>query len=79
MKKKKFFSNLEKKKAETKVITRLIVNGKVIQTQHEILEAQKKYSSKLYEKQRCQESQFDFFNNSINKLSEIEKETCDDN
>ena len=54
----KYFANLEKKRAESKVISRLNINGKIITNQVEILKKEKSYYGKLYRKQEQKNSSF---------------------
>ena len=65
----KYFSSLEKKQAEKKIILKLNVNGKIITDIKDILNAQSLFYSKLYEKRRTQASSFIFFNNSMPSIS----------
>ena len=69
----KYFANLEKKRAESKVISRLNINGKIITNQAEILKGEKSYNGKLYRKQEQKNSSYNFFDNNINKLNERQK------
>ena len=74
----KYFANLEKKKSETKLINRLLVNNEILTDQTKILKATEEfYKKKLYEKKETKDSDFDFFDNTINKLSETEADSCD--
>ena len=50
----KHLKSLEKQKAESKIISKLIVDGKTINDQNEILDEQRQYYKKLYEKQIIQ-------------------------
>ena len=55
----------------------LNLNGKITQNQNEIQKAQKDFYSKLYEKQKEQNSSINFFNDSINKLTDLDKNKCE--
>ena len=68
----KYFANLEKKNSETKLINRLLVNNEILTDQTKILKATEEFYKNLYE-----DSAFDFFDNTINKLSETEADSCD--
>ena len=73
----KYFANLEKKKSETKLINRLLVNNEILTDQTKILKATEEFYKNLYEKKETKDSAFDFFDNTINKLSETEADSCD--
>ena len=73
----KYFANLEKKRAESKDISRLNINGKIITNQAEILKEEKSYYGKLYRKQEQKNSSYNFFHNNINKLNETDQNKCD--
>ena len=72
-----YFANLEKKKAENKVIKRLSVNNNIITEQKDILKEKMKFYQKLYSKHNQTNSKIEFFDNNINKLNNIEQNTCD--
>ena len=72
-----FFSSMEKKHAEKKIISRLNVNDRIITDQKEILEETKQYYANLYSKKECGDTNYDFFDNSIKKLNENEKISCE--
>ena len=72
-----YFSNLEKKRAESKTITRLNVNGKDITNQSDIRSAQHHFYSNLYKKKRTESSTINFFNDSIKKLNQNNKLKCE--
>ena len=78
----KYFANLEKKNSETKLINRLLVNNEILTDQTKILKATEEFYKKkyiyIYEKKEIKDSAFDFFDNTINKLSETEADSCDD-
>ena len=65
------------KEAESKSMSVLNINGKITHNQNEIQRAQKEFYSKLYEKQNEQYSSINFFNSSINKLTDINKNKCE--
>ena len=71
MKNSKYFTSLEKKKSESKVISRLNVNGNIITEKREILSEQKHHYENLYSKI---ESSFD---ENISKLNENDQINCD--
>ena len=73
----KYFSNLEKKRAESKIITKLTINGTVIANQKLIRNEQKKFYESLYAKKDTSESNINFFENHINKLNNIEQSSCE--
>ena len=72
-----YFSNLEKKRAESKKITRLSCNNNEIHKSKEILQETKRFYSELYNNVPTSNEDFDFFNNAnVNKLSDIQQELC---
>ena len=73
----KYFANLEKKRAKSKVISRLNINGRIITNQAEILKEKKAYYGKFYRKQEQKNSSYNFFDNNINKLNETDQNKCD--
>ena len=73
----KYFSNLEKKRAESKIITKLTINGTVTANQKLIRNEQKKFYESLYSKTETSESTINFFDNHVNKLNDIEQSTCE--
>ena len=72
-----FFANLEKKRAESKIISRLNVDGKITNDQVEILKQEKLYYQKLYAKQELKSSVYNFFDNTTPKLNENEQNLCE--
>ena len=72
----KYFASLEKKKSESKIISRLNVNGNIITGKREILLEQKHYYENLYKKRESSNSSIDFFDESISKLNEKEHISC---
>ena len=68
----KYFANLEKKRAESKVISRLSINGRIITNQ-----AEKSYYGIFYKKQEQKNSLYNFFDNNIDKLNETDQNKCD--
>ena len=72
-----YFANIEKKKAENKVIKRLNVKNNIITEQKDILKEEMKFYQKLYSKHNQTNSKIEFFDNNINKLNNIEQNTCD--
>ena len=73
----KYFASLEKKKAESKTISRLNVNGTLITNQKSILSEEKQFYEKLYSKKEQINSTIDFFDNSLPKLSENDRNSCE--
>ena len=73
----KYFSNIEKKKSEAKIINRLKLNGDIISDTSDILNASMLFYSKLYCKKDQDESDIDFFNTSMPKLNDLEKQKCE--
>ena len=57
----KYFSSLEKKQAEKKVISKLNFNNCIITDINDILNAQSTFYSKLYEQRKTKESEYNFF------------------
>ena len=73
----KYFSNLEKKRAESKIITKLNINGNITSHQPTIRNEQKQFYANLYAKRETNESSINFFNNNITKLNNIDKTSCE--
>ena len=73
----KYFASLEKKRSENKTLTRLRINDTINTNQKEILQETELYYKKLYDKKETQHSRFDFFDDSVQKLNETEKQTCE--
>ena len=73
----KYFASLEKKKSESKIISRLNVNGHITTDKHEILSEQKKYYETLYKIREPSNSTINFFDENIPKLSEQESNSCE--
>ena len=73
----KYFASLEKKRSEGKVISRLLINNEINTNQTEILSETEFYYKKLYNKRDTQNSRLNFFDDSIDKLNEINKQTCE--
>ena len=73
----KYFSNLEKKKAEQKLITKLNIKGNICKNQEEIRQEQFRFYKTLYAKKESQTSDINFFNPKIEKLTEIHKDKCE--
>ena len=69
----KYFASLEKKKADSKIITNLNVDGKQITNQSEIRKAQKNYYENLYDRKNTQNPSINFFNDTMNKLDDEAK------
>ena len=75
----KYFSNLEKKQSEKKIIKSLRQNGNKITDIQKIMQMQSSFYTNLYKKRVIKDSSYNFFNNSINKISEHEKNKCEGN
>ena len=73
----KYFASLEKKRAESKLITRLNIKGKITTDQNEILKEEKSYYEKLYSKHDLKQSSYNFFDNNVEKLDEVEQNICE--
>ena len=73
----KYFSALEKKHAETKIINRLNENNKILTDQTEILQATQQFYSNLYSKKECNTTNNMFFENPNTKLNDEEKMSCE--
>ena len=73
----KLFSNLEKKRSESKIIKQLNVKGTLIKNQEEILEQQQIFYENLYKRRDRRPSRYDFFNNNMNKLDQDNKALCE--
>ena len=73
----KYFSSLERKKAEKKTINQLNINGKLSTNQEDIFKELKRFYSKLYDRKECSSSSQNFFRHDINKLNQTEKESCE--
>ena len=58
-------------------MAKININGNIIENQTHIRNEQKKFYSTLYEKKEKIHPSIDFFNNNIDKLSEIEKDKCE--
>ena len=69
----KYFASLEKKKADSKIITNLNVDGKQITNQSEIRTAQKNYYESLYDRKNTQNPSINHFNDTMNKLDDEAK------
>ena len=73
----KFFASLEKKKAESKIISRLNIKGTIITDQKDILNEEKSYYENLFSKKDLKNTSYNFFDNNVEKLDEIEQHMCD--
>ena len=63
---------MEKKNADSKVITHLNVDGRELKKQSEIRVAQTEFYENLYDRRDTNQSSINFFNDNMNKLdSEI--------
>ena len=65
------------KRAESKIISRLNVNGNLITNQKSILEEEKTFYKNLYSQKEQANSNTDFFDDSLPKLNEIESNSCE--
>ena len=73
----KLFSNLEKKRSESKIIKQLNIKGTLIKNQEEILKQQQIFYENLYKKRDRLPSRYNFFNNNMNKLDQNNKSLCE--
>ena len=73
----KYFASLEKKKSESKLISRLTINNQTTTDQTEILKATEDFYKNLYKTKESKNSADNFFDDTMKKLNEIEKESCD--
>ena len=73
----KFFASLEKKKAESKIISRLNIKGTIITDQKDILNEEKSYYENLFSKKDLKSTSYNFYDNNVEKLDEIEQHMCD--
>ena len=73
----KYFASLEKKKSESKLISRLTINNQTTTDQTEILKATEDFYKNLYKTKESKNSAYNFFDDTMKKLNEIEKESCD--
>ena len=74
----KYFSNLEKKRAECKKINRLTVNNHELTKSKDILQETKHFYQELYSKRQTGIDNFNFFDNqNENELNDTQKELCD--
>ena len=73
----KYFASLEKKRSETKLISRLCVNNVISTNQKEILTEIQTFYKNLYNKREMSNSKYNFFDQSINKLSNIDQIKCE--
>ena len=73
----KYFASLEKKRAESKIVSRLNVNGGIITEPKEVLIEQKQYYENLYKEKEQTNPSFNFFDEHVPKLNANEKVKCD--
>ena len=73
----KYFASLEKKKSESKIISRLNINGDISTDKREILSEQKKFYENLYKNRQTNHSSINYFDENINKLDETDKMRCE--
>ena len=69
----KYFASLEKKRSETKLISRLKINNKINTNQTEILSETELFYKNLDNKREVGHSSHNFFNDSIRKLNNLDK------
>ena len=65
----KYFASLEKKHSESKIVSQLNKNGKILTKQTEILQEQNEFYKRLYSEKERKISKYNFFNQSINTLN----------
>ena len=73
----KYFSNLEKKRAESKIITKLNINGTITSNQKTIRNEQRRFYESLYTKRNTSETTTNFFDNNVNKLNDTDQSSCE--
>lgn len=73
----KYFACLEKRRAESKIVSRLNVNGTIITEPKKVLTEQKKYYENLYKEKKQTNSNFNLFDDHVPKLNANEKAKCD--
>ena len=73
----KYFASLEKKRSETKLISRLKINNKINTNQSEILSETELFYKNLYNKREVGHSSYNFFDDSIRKLNNLDKNSCE--
>ena len=73
----KYFASLEKKKAESKIISRLNIKDKIITDQKDIINEEKSYYKNLFSKKDLKHSSYNFFDDNIDKLDDAEQHICD--
>ena len=73
----KYFASLEKKRSETKLISRLNINNSISTNQKEIITEIQSFYKRLYNKREINGSKYNFFDESINKLSDTDQTKCE--
>ena len=73
----KLFSNLEKKRSESKVIKQLNINNKTVIQPNEILNQQKLFYESPYKEKNRETSNLNFLNNSLQCLNDNDKLLCE--
>ena len=73
----KYFASLEKKRSETKLISRLCINNVISTNQKEVLTEIQTFYKNLYNKREMSNSKYNFCDQSINKLSNIDQIKCE--
>ena len=72
-----FLKNLEKQRAESKIIHKLNIRGNTTTDQTEILNEQKRFYQSLYQKRDRIETAYPFYDHQIPQLTEREKGLCE--
>ena len=73
----KYFASLEKKRSETKPISRLKINNKINTNQTEILSETELFYKNLYNKWEVGHSSYNCFEDSIRKPNNLDKNSCE--
>ena len=73
----KYFASLAKKRSETKLISRLAINNSISTNQKEIITEIQSFYKRLYNKREINGSKYNFFDESINKLSDTDQTKCE--
>ena len=73
----RYFASLEKKRSEAKLISRLQINNKINTDQKETISETEIYYKTLYAKRETQNSRYNFFDETMPKLNQVEKEQCE--
>ena len=73
----KYFASLEKKRSEAKNISKLNIDNTTNTNQKEILSEIERFYKNLYNKREVGHSAHNFFDDSISKLSNLDKNNCE--